>query len=141
MMAGAISSRPFGSMIIGSSSFNSQRYTRDRRTIVHSDLDHYLVQFFTSGTVKGDFNGSDVQAGVSDICFLDLTKGVRSEVEAGSRLSIAVSRREIEKAVGPHNLHGVVLRGDKPMTQLVAYKNKRGRPAIAQRYPSATQIS
>ncbi len=119
-LEGTISSRPLGSMVIGSASFNSQRYTRDHRTIVHSDLDYYLIQLFTSGKMRGDFSGSDVQADVGDICFLDLAKAFKSEVGAGSRLSLAVSRRDLERAVGPRSLHGVVLRGDKPMTRLIA---------------------
>ncbi|MFK0684357.1 helix-turn-helix domain-containing protein [Ochrobactrum sp. BD67] len=119
-LEGTISSRLFGSMVIGSASFNSQRYNRDHRTIVHSGLEYYLIQLFTSGKMNGDFNGFSVQADVGDICFLDLTKVFKSEVDAGSRLSLAVSRRDLEKAVGPRSLHGVVLRGDKPMTRLIA---------------------
>ncbi|MGN6447460.1 MAG: cupin domain-containing protein, partial [Brucella intermedia] len=119
-LEGTISSRPLGSIAIGSVSFNGQRYIRDHRTIVNSDLDYYLIQLFTSGKMNGDFNGLGVRAGVGDICFLDLSKAFKSEVDAGSRISLAVSRRDLEKAVGPRSLHGVVLRGDQPMTRLIA---------------------
>lgn len=119
-LEGTISSRPLGSMAIGSASFNGQRYNRDHRTIVHSGLDYYLIQLFISGKMNGDFNGLGVQADVGDICFLDLAKAFKSEVAAGCRLSIAVPRRDIEKAVGPRSLHGVVLRGDRPITRLIA---------------------
>lgn len=118
-LEGTISSRPLGSMIIGSTSFNSQRYIRDHRTIVHRGLDYYLIQVFTSGKMNGDFNGLGVYADVGDICFLDLAKAFKSEAAAGSRLSLAISRRDLEKAVGPRSLHGVVLRRDQPMTRLI----------------------
>ncbi|NVM41607.1 helix-turn-helix domain-containing protein [Ochrobactrum intermedium] len=119
-LEGAISSRPLGSIAIGTVSFNGQRYIRDHRTIVHSDLDYYLIQLFTSGKMNGDFNGLGVRADVGDICFLDLSKAFKSEVDAGSRISLAVSRRDLEKVIGPRSLHGVVLRGDQPMTRLIA---------------------
>jgi AraC-like DNA-binding protein len=118
-LEGAIRSRPVGSLLIGSASFNGQRYNRDRRIIVLSGLDHYLVQVFVSGTMQGDFNGIDVDADVGDICILDLAQTFSSQAEAGSRLSIAIPRHDMEKAIGPRNLHGTILKSEWPMTRLI----------------------
>jgi len=118
-LEGTIRSRSVGSLLIGSSSFNRQRYNRDRRIIVQGGLDHYLVQVFVSGAMKGDFNGIDVNADVGDICILDLAQTLRSQAEAGSRLSIAIPRHEIEKTIGPRNLHGTILKSEWPMTRLI----------------------
>lgn len=119
-LEGTIRSRPLGSLLIGSTSFNGQRYNRDRRIIVQGGLDLYVVQVFISGTMTGDFNGIDVRAATGDICILDLAQTVRSKANAGSRLSATVPRREIEKALGPRNLHGTLLKAEWPITQLIA---------------------
>lgn len=119
-LEGAIRSRPLASLLIGSVSFNGQRYSRDRRVILQGGLDSYLVQFFVSGTMKGDFGGTDVKASVGDICILDLAQSFRSQVDAGSRFSAAIPRPELEKAVGSRNLHGAVLKAAWPMTRLIA---------------------
>ncbi len=118
-LEGTIRSRVLGPLQIGLSSFNAQRYNRDRRIIIQSGLDHYLVQVFLSGSMKGDFNGVSVNANVGDICVLDLAYIFRSEVDAGSRLSLAIPRWELEKEVGARNLHGAVLKAEHPMTRMI----------------------
>jgi len=118
-LQGSIRTRPVGSLLIGSTSFNGQRYNRDRRIIVQGGLNNYLVQVLTSGTLRGDFNGINVNADAGDIVILDLAQTIRSEVGAGSRLSAAIPRSDLEKAVGSRNLHGTVLRAEWPMTRLI----------------------
>ncbi|MFC3639875.1 helix-turn-helix domain-containing protein [Camelimonas fluminis] len=91
----------------------------DRRIILQSDLDIYMVQVFASGSMTGDFDGRDVSATAGDICIQDLTQPFASQVDAGSRLCIAIPRQELERHVGPRNLHGVVLKAVWPMTRLI----------------------
>ena len=118
-LEGALRSRQLASLLIGRTSFNGQRYIRDRRIILQSDLDIYMVQVSASGSMTGDFNGRDVSATAGDICIQDLTQPFASQVDAGSRLSTAIPRHELERHVGPRNLHGVVLKAVWPMTRLI----------------------
>jgi len=118
-LEGSIRSRPIGGLLAGTISFNGQRYNRDRRTVVQSGLDNYMIQILTSGTLRGDFNGVDVSAGPGDIAILDLTQTLKSEVDAGTRISFAVPRAQLERMVGARNLHGAVLRAEWPITRLV----------------------
>lgn len=116
-LEGVLRARPLGSLVVGSTTFNNQRFNRDRRSIVQGGLDHYFVQIATSGGMKGDFNGINVQAEVGDILIADLAQTLKSETKAGHRDSVVINRKYLEKAVGFRNLHGVVLKAEKPMTQ------------------------
>jgi len=42
--SGSIVARSIGSIQIGATSFNSQRYTRARKLIAKSGLNHYVLQ-------------------------------------------------------------------------------------------------
>lgn len=116
---GSIRSRAIGELLIGATSFNRQQYQRDRRLVVRSGLDHYLVRVLTAGMLRGDFNGVDVAAAVGDICIFDLSQPLKGQVEAGSAMSITLPRALLDHAVGSRNLHGTVLKADGPMTPLV----------------------
>ena len=65
--SGSIVARSIGSIQIGATSFNSQRYTRARKLIAKSGLNHYVLQLITGGDLHGDFNGVDVEAKQGDI--------------------------------------------------------------------------
>lgn len=119
LLEGSIRSRTVGSLLIGTTSFNRQRYIRDRRSIVQGGLDDYLLQVLTSGTLQGDFNGTNVLAGTGDICILDLSQTMKGQVEAGSTISVTIPRRSFEKTVGSRNLHGTVLKAQWPMASLI----------------------
>jgi len=116
-LEGILRARPLGSLVVGSTTFNGQKFNRDRRSIVQGGLDYYFVQIATSGGMRGDFNGVNVKADVGDILIADLTQTLRSQTEAGHRDSVLISRKPLEKAVGFRNLHGVVLKAEQPMTQ------------------------
>ena len=120
LLEGSVRTRPVGSMLVGSIMFNAQRYHRDRRTIVQSGLDDYLIQILTSGRLTGDFDGRDVSAVEGDICILDLGKALRSEVGAGSRRTIGLPRAALAAATGHASLHGTVLRRSASLTPLIA---------------------
>lgn len=119
-LQGILRARPLGATVVGSTRFNNQRFDRDRGNIVQSGLDYYFVQIVVSGGMRGDFNGTDVVAEPGDILIADLTQTLSSETQAGYRISILINRKPLEKAIGFRNLHGVVLKGQRPMTQYLA---------------------
>ncbi|MEL4073439.1 hypothetical protein WKW50_25390 [Ochrobactrum sp. GPK 3] len=69
--------------------------------------------------MKGDLNGVNVNANIGDICILGLAYTFRSEVDAGSRLSLAIPRWELQKEVGARNLHGAVPKAEQPLTRII----------------------
>jgi len=50
-----------------------------------------------------------------------MTQPLSSAVDAGSRLSVVMPRRELEKATGYRNLHGARLKGAWPVTQIITH--------------------
>lgn len=119
-LEGVLRARSLGSLVVGSTTFNNQRFKRDRRSIVQSGLDYYFVQIVASGRMRGDFNGINVKVDVGDIFIVDLAQTLGSETEAGYRVSTLIRRKPLEKAAGFRNLHGIVLKAEWPMTQLIA---------------------
>jgi AraC-like DNA-binding protein len=129
-LAGTLSSRPYGKLLLGQTSFNQQQYLRDRRIILQSGLDQYIVQLLVSGTICGEFDGADVRAEPGDICIYDLGKPLRSIVDPGERITVMLPREELERAVGWRDLHGVVLKAHQAMTRLLS-DYVRGIHAVA----------
>ena len=119
-LEGILRARPLGSMVVGSTTFNAQRFSRDRRNIVQSGLDYYFVQIAVAGAMKGEFNGVSVNVEVGDILIADLAQTLTTETRAGCRASTLLPREHLEKAVGFRNLHGIVLKAGCPMTKLIA---------------------
>lgn len=119
-LEGILRARPLGSLVVGSTTFNAQRFSRDRRNILQSGLDYYFVQIAVSGAMTGDFNGINVNVDVGDILIADLAQTLKTETKAGYRASTLLRRKPLEKAAGFRNLHGVVLKAEWPMTQLIA---------------------
>lgn len=118
-LSGSVRAVPVGSLMTARSIFNRQRYNKDRRFILSSGLDSYLVQLVTSGELAGDFNGVRASAGPGDILILDLSQPLKNQVTEGSRINIVIPRQPLEKAVNGRNLHGTVLKRHWPVTQLV----------------------
>ncbi|RQS68456.1 helix-turn-helix domain-containing protein [Burkholderia sp. Bp8963] len=116
---GTIRSRPVGGLLIGTVSFNAQRYRRDRRVIAQGGLDHHLIQILTAGTMRGTFGRRSVTAEPGDICIMDFTQTFESRADTGARMTMAVPRKDLENALGRRNLHGAVLKAGAPMTQLL----------------------
>lgn len=119
-LEGILRARPLGSMVVGSTTFNAQRFSRDRRNIVQSGLDYYFIQIAVAGAMKGEFNGVSVNVEVGDILIADLAQTLTTETRAGCRASTLLPREHLEKAVGFRNLHGIVLKAGCPMTKLIA---------------------
>ncbi|GGC53287.1 hypothetical protein GCM10010994_10430 [Chelatococcus reniformis] len=120
VLRGSVRSRPLGSLLIGRTSFNAQRYRRDRRVIAQGGLDHYLVQLLVAGSLHGDCDGRPVAAAPGDIFVLDLARPLLTHVSSGSRMTVVLPRQQVDKAAGGRSLHGLVLDARSPMTQVLA---------------------
>lgn len=118
-LVGAIKSWQVAGLQFGSVTFNAQRYNRDRRIITSSGLDQYLIAVVTAGDMSGDFAGTGARARSGDVCVLDLTQVLQSEVSSGGMFSVLVPRRILAKATGHANLHGLILKAHLPMTKLL----------------------
>lgn len=117
---GTVSSRPFGLMTVGTTTFNDQKVWRTRRTVVKSALEICIVQLVLSGECQGDFNGADVAIGPGDVLIHDMTQVMDSQVTAGARISIAITRSDLQRLVSRQTLHGIVLRAQWPTTRLLS---------------------
>ncbi len=117
--SGTIAARALGTFHVGTTSFNTQNYSRTRKLIAQGGLDHYVLQLITAGSLRGDFNGVDVVAKPGDIIIIDLTQTVESQASAGSRITVTIPRNELEGIVGWRNLHGLVLSVTAPLTRLL----------------------
>ncbi|VVD81106.1 Transcriptional activator FeaR [Pandoraea iniqua] len=118
-LEGTMLIRTVGSMTLGSTKFNAQRYVRDKRTIAQGGLDDYLIHVLAAGSIHGDFAGKDVVAAPGGICVIDLARTYTCEVDAGVRMATTVPRASIEKLLGARDLHGFVLKAGQPLTRLL----------------------
>jgi len=120
ILAGSVTSRALGTLLVGPTGFNRQHYSRDRRLVLQSGLDHYLIQLFTAGTFDGDAEGRTIAVSAGDVCVFDLARSFTTRVTTGATLSVAMPRDVLDKAVGGRSLHGLVLKASSPVTRLVA---------------------
>ncbi len=116
---GTMQSRPFGRMVIGTTTFNGQKYQRTPRIIAQGGLDYYILQVLLVGRLWSDCNGNVVEARPGDIVILDLARTISSEAEAGARLTLMLPRASVDKQVGRRNLHGMVLSGASASIRLL----------------------
>ncbi|MXN76375.1 helix-turn-helix domain-containing protein [Burkholderia sp. 4701] len=84
-----------------------------------TSLGDYVIQVITAGSLHGVFGVRHVAVEPGDICVMDLTQTFDSRVEAGATLQTAVPRKALERALGRRDLHGVVLKAGRPLTQLL----------------------
>lgn len=118
-LEGTMRIRHLGGLTLGSTTFNAQRYKRDKATIARSGLDHYLVHVVAAGSIYGDFDGRDVVAAPGGICIIDLARPYECKVDAGERLATTIPRAGIDKLLGARDLHGFVLDAQQAMTRLL----------------------
>lgn len=120
ILEGSVRSRLMGTLLIGPTSFNEQQYRRDRRLVLRSGLDHYLIQLFVAGRLEGDCDGQTIAVAPGDIYVFDLARTYGSRVCPGSTISITLPREQIDKAAGGRSLHGALLKAGSPMTRVLA---------------------
>lgn len=119
-LEGSVRSLPLGSLLVGPTSFNQQEYRRDRRLILASSLDHYMVQLFVTGSLEGDCEGQSISVSSGDICVLDLARGLHTRVRDGSTMTVSLPRERVDKLNGGVSLHGTVLKAGLPLTRLLS---------------------
>lgn len=117
---GSVRSRPFGSLVLGNTTFNRQYCQRTPSLIARTDLDFYLLQLILAGEYRGDFAGKDLHAQPGDIFFLDLTRPLNSLKEAGARITLVIPRTDLAPCWSSQTLHGMVLKGDAPINRLLS---------------------
>ena len=118
-LEGSVLSRTVGALLIGPTTFNRQHYDRNRRIVLRSGLDHYLIQLFVSGALQGDCDGRSISVDPGDICVFDLARTFKSSVVTGSTISVVLPRERVDKATGGRSLHGAVLKAGSPVTRLL----------------------
>jgi len=118
LFRGAVSSQLVGRLAVGQTEFNAQRYQRTRREIIGSDLDGYLIQLFTSGSLVGNFGDVSASVRPGDIGISDLRHEEISETAVGSSLTVTVPRDVIDCHIHS-KLHGVVLGAAEPTTRIL----------------------
>ncbi|MGW6658398.1 helix-turn-helix domain-containing protein [Rhodococcus sp. NPDC055024] len=114
-LEGSISALPIGTSLIGETTFNAQKYTRNKIVIAESGLDdQYMIQVVLDGQVSGDAEGVDFVARTGDVTFFDLgrTWTAAAEAEAtGRTITLLAPRSLVEAESKGRSLHGTVLRG------------------------------
>ncbi len=120
-LQGEILSYSAGPLTIGSTTFSEQSYQRDKHQIDREKSDFYLIQYITSGDLRGDFDGRPVAAATGDIVIIDLTQSVRSHASAGQRITTILARDVLNRAANWRSLHGIVLANDAPATRLISH--------------------
>lgn len=119
-LEGSVASLPLGSLLVGPSSFNDQLYRRDRRLILETSLDNYMVQLMVSGGIEGDCDGRSIAAAPGDVCVFDLARPLTARARSGSTIAVMLPRALVDRASGGQALHGTVLKAGLPATRLVA---------------------
>ncbi|MFC8931510.1 helix-turn-helix domain-containing protein [Rhodococcus sp. NPDC057135] len=114
-LEGSISALPIGTSLIGKTTFNAQKYTRNKIVIAESGLDdQYMIQVVLDGQVSGDAEGLDFVAHPGDVTFLDLGRTWTADAEAevtGRTITLLAPRSLVEAESKGRSLHGTVLRG------------------------------
>lgn len=120
-LQGEILSYSAGPLTIGSTSFSEQSYQRDKHQIDRENSDFYLIQYITSGDLRGDFEGRPVTATTGDIVIIDLTQSLHSHASAGQRITTILARDVLNRSINWRSLHGTVLAADAPSTRLITH--------------------
>jgi AraC-like DNA-binding protein len=132
-LEGSVLSRSVGTLLTGPTTFNRQHYNRDRRIVLQSGLDHYLLQLFVSGSLQGDCDGRAISVEPGDICAFDLARTFTSSVHAGSTISAAADgfhRQPVGRVgrLGACRRFGSGGRGHRPFGQRAGAPASRRRP-------------
>ena len=85
-----------------------------------SGLDHVMIQYQTSGHLRGDYDGRAIDLRPGDIGFLDFTGSTASSETDFSRITLIVPRERLPRSLSERDLHGVVLDRDEIATSVLA---------------------
>ena len=111
-LEGSITALSIGTSLIGQTTFNAQKYTRNNRLIAESGLDdEYMVQVVLDGQLSGNADGVDFVARQGDVTFFDLGRTWTADAEAestGRTITLLAPRSLVEAESKGRSLHGTV---------------------------------
>lgn len=110
-----------GAILFGRTKAGGQRFRRTGETIARSGIDHVIVQLYVEGGYHGVAADTPIVVSAGDICVLDLAQTLETHASAFECFTLVVPRPLLERALPqPEALHGLVLRGDRVLTRLLA---------------------
>lgn len=116
-----VSSWNLGGLLLTSVDSAALNFDRSRRLVAVSGLDHFLVALYVSGNFGGTADRQEIDVRPGDICVLDLTRTLQTSVTRFHNLSLVLPRAVVEASMDdPDALHGLVLRRESPLTELLS---------------------
>jgi AraC-like DNA-binding protein len=112
----------------------AQRLVRTPALARRSAVDHVMIQYQTSGHLRGDYDGRSIELRAGDIGFVDFARPTASCETDFSRITLIVPRERLPAAFRRRDLHGEVLDGSWAPTRLFG----RYLKALWQAAPSLT---
>ena len=111
----------FGASVVIRAASDSQHFTRSPRLIAREGLDHYLVQVYRRGTCDGSYGEVTNSVRPGDIKLIDLARPFRSLNTAFENTTLIIPRTALAPLLeNPDGLHGLVLRGETMLAQVLA---------------------
>jgi AraC-like DNA-binding protein len=108
-----------GPLVLGGTTFDRHHYGRDASRIRRDQLNHYHLNLHLSGGYLGRFGDHEVDVGSGDITLMDFGQPLVLQSQRSELLVIAIPREAIEFKITPANHHGLVLRGETGLGQLL----------------------
>ena len=110
-----------GSLMVALARGSALSFDRSREIVAAGGLDHVMIQLYIEGGFDGVAGEDPILVRPGDICVFDLAGTLRTETSDFRSLTVLVPRPFFEAAMEDvHALHGVVLAGDQPLTELLA---------------------
>lgn len=110
-----------GTVMLGSIRASALAFDRSASIVTASGMDHLMVQLYTEGGFTGTAGDGAITVAPQDVCVFDLTQTLRTQASAFHNLTLLVPRAYVAAAVEDvAALHGLVLRGHDPLTELLA---------------------
>jgi AraC-like DNA-binding protein len=119
-LEGELIARSLGASLICAWSFSAQTYARDRRLVLSSGLDQYVVQLFVAGTAHTECAGALLEVQAGDILIVDLSRTFHGTAPAGVQIiAMILPRAGLDTLTGRRTLHGMVIRSANPFGRLL----------------------
>jgi len=110
-----------GTVMLGSIRASALAFDRSASIVSASGMDHLMVQLYTEGGFAGTAGDRAIEVAPRDVCVFDLTQTLHTRASDFHNLTLLVPRPYMEAAVEDvAALHGLVLSGRNPLTELVA---------------------
>lgn len=117
----SVTTSHLSSLLLGTTSSQEQFFNRPPRLIAQDNLDHCLLQLYTSGSTTGQWSNkrhSTVQAG--DIFLLDLSQPFNSMASDFTNISLMIPRHVLAQHIPEvEKYHGCILPRDSVFAKLL----------------------